>query len=280
MCMGFGCNACGVTGCRIIDSPRERLIAILTNSFVPCNGRFPTLIALLTMFFVTGGGLTGSLLSAAALLGVIVLAVGMTLAVSKLLSRTVLKGAPSAFSLELPPYRMPQVGRVLVRSLLDRTAFVLGRAVTVAAPAGLLIWLLGNLTVGGTPLLTACAKVLDPLGTLMGLDGMILLAFLLGFPANEIVLPILLMGYLSTGALTDYSGLAELKELLLLNGWTPQTALCAGIFTLFHFPCGTTTATIYHETGSVKWTALAVLLPTAVGAILCIIVHLALGWLQ
>ena len=278
MCMGFGCNACGVMGCRIIDSPRERLIAILTNSFVPCNGRFPTLIALLTMFFVTGGGLAGSLLSAALLLGAIVLAVGMTLAASKLLSRTVLRGTPSAFSLELPPYRMPQVGKVLLRSILDRTVFVLGRAVSVAAPAGLLIWLLGNITVDGAPLLAACAAFLDPLGSLMGLDGMILLAFLLGFPANEIVIPVLLMGYLSTGALTDYAGLAELKSLLLLNGWTAETALCATIFMLFHFPCGTTTVTIYRETGSVKWTALAVLLPTLAGAVLCMAVHLAAGW--
>ena len=275
MCMGFGCNACGVMGCRIIDSPRERLIAILTNSFVPCNGRFPTLIALLTMFFVTGSGLAGSLASAALLLAAIVLAVAMTLAASKLLSCTVLRGTPSAFSLELPPYRMPQIGRTLIRSILDRTVFVLGRAVLVAAPAGLLIWLLGNLTVGGTPLLTACASFLEPVGALMGLDGMILLAFVLGFPANEIVIPILLMGYLSTGTLTAYTGLAELKLLLVQNGWTWETALCATVFTLFHFPCGTTSATIYRETGSVKWTALAVALPTLTGFLLCTAVHLS-----
>ena len=264
-------------GCRIIDSPRERLIAILTNSFVPCNGRFPTLIALLTMFFVTGGGLAGSLASAALLLGAIVLAVGMTLAVSKLLSCTVLRGTPSAFSLELPPYRMPQVGKVLLRSLLDRTVFVLGRAVSVAAPAGLLIWFLGNVTVSGAPLLSACAAFLDPLGSLMGLDGMILLAFLLGFPANEIVIPVLLMGYLSTGALTGYAGLPELKHLLLLNGWTAETALCAAIFTLFHFPCGTTSVTIFRETGSFRWTALAIVLPTITGMVLCAAVHLTAG---
>ena len=275
MCMGLGCNACGVMGCRIIDSPRERLIAILTNSFVPCNGRFPTLIALLTMFFVTGSGLAGSLASAALLLAAIVLAVAMTLAASKLLSCTVLRGTPSAFSLELPPYRMPQIGRTLIRSILDRTVFVLGRAVLVAAPAGLLIWLLGNLTVGGTPLLTACARFLEPVGALMGLDGMILLAFVLGFPANEIVIPILLMGYLSTGTLTAYTGLAELKLLLVQNGWTWETALCATVFTLFHFPCGTTSATIYRETGSVKWTALAVALPTLTGFLLCTAVHLS-----
>ena len=279
MCMGLGCNACGVMGCRIIDSPRERLIAVLTNSFVPCNGRFPTLIALLTMFFVTAGGAAGSLASAALLLAVILLAVGMTLAASKLLSCTVLRGTPSAFSLELPPYRMPQIGKVLVRSLLDRTVFVLGRAVTVAAPAGLLIWLLANVTVDGAPLLTACAAFLQPLGALMGLDGMILLAFLLGFPANEIVVPVLLMGYLSAGALTEYAGLAELKCLLLENGWTGETALCAAVFTLFHFPCGTTTATIYRETGSARWTALAVLLPTLTGVLLCTAIHLCAGLL-
>ncbi len=274
MCMGFGCNACGVMGCRIINSPRERLIAILTNSFVPCNGRFPTLIALLTMFFAVGGGLASSLVSAALLLLAIVCAVAMTLLVSRLLSRTVLKGTPSSFALELPPYRMPQIGQVLVRSLLDRTLFVLGRAVTVAAPAGLIIWLMGNLRAGEGTLLNACAAFLNPLGTWMGLDGMILLAFLLGFPANEIVIPVLLMGYLSTGSLTDYAGLTELKAILLQNGWTLHTAVCAAIFTLFHFPCGTTCATIRRETGSLGWTALAVALPTAAGMLLCMLVHL------
>ena len=277
MCMGFGCNACGVMGCRIIDSPRERLIAILTNNFVPCNGRFPTLIALLTMFFVTSGGLAGSLASAVLLLGVILLAVGMTLAVSKFLSCTVLKGTPSAFSLELPPYRMPQIGRTLIRSILDRTVFVLGRAVSVAAPAGLLIWLLANVSVNGTSLLLRCAHFLEPAGTRMGLDGMILLAFLLGFPANEIVIPILLMGYLSTGALTGYTGLEALKGLLVLHGWTWETALCATVFTLFHFPCGTTIATIYRETGKLRWTALAVILPTVIGFMLCTAIHLVVG---
>jgi len=277
MCMGFGCNACGVMGCRIIDSPRERLIAILTNNFVPCNGRFPTLIALLTMFFVTGSGLTGSLLSAALLLGIIVFAVAMTLWVSRLLSRTVLKGTPSAFSLELPPYRMPRVGQVILRSVFDRTLFVLGRAVAVAAPAGLLIWLLANLRLGEGTLLAACARLLNPLGVLMGLDGMILLAFILGFPANEIVIPILLMGYLSAGSLTDYAGLTELRVLLTTNGWTYRTAVCATLFTLFHFPCGTTCLTIRRETGSWKWTALAVALPTLTGVLLCIVVNLLLS---
>ncbi len=277
MCMGFGCNACGVMGCRIIDSPRERLIAILTNSFVPCNGRFPTLIALLTMFFVTGSGLAGSLLSAALLLAAIVLAVAMTLWASRLLSRTLLKGTPSSFSLELPPYRMPRIGQVILRSVLDRTLFVLGRAIMVAAPAGLLIWLLANFRVDGVSLLAACARFLHPLGRAMGLDGMILLAFLLGFPANEIVIPILLMGYLSTGTLTDYATLGELKALLLANGWTFRTAFCAALFTLFHFPCGTTCLTIRKETGSWKWTAIGIALPTLAGAVLCTAANLLLN---
>ena len=258
MCMGFGCNACGVTGCRIIDSPRERLVAILTNAFVPCNGRFPTLIALISLFFLGGTlGLGRSLLATALFLACILFAVAMTLLSSRLLTATVLRGQLSAFSLELPPYRMPRVGQVLVRSLLDRTLFVLGRAVTVAAPAGLLIWILGSVSVGGVTLLTALAAALDGPGRLMGLDGMVLLAFLLGFPANEIVLPVLLMGYLQTGTLTAYGSLAELSAVLTANGWTTQTAVCMLVLCLLHFPCGTTCLTILRETGSARWTALA-----------------------
>lgn len=274
MCMGFGCNACGVTGCRIIDSPRERLVAILTNAFVPCNGRFPTLIALISLFFLGGTmGLGRSLLATALFLGCILFAVGMTLLASRLLTATVLRGQLSAFSLELPPYRMPRVGQVLVRSLLDRTLFVLGRAVTVAAPAGLLIWTLGSISVRGGSLLTALAGALDGPGRLMGLDGMVLLAFLLGFPANEIVLPVLLMGYLQTGTLTAYGSLAELSAVLTANGWTAQTAVCMLVLCLLHFPCSTTCLTILHETGSARWTALAAALPTAMGAALCMIIH-------
>ena len=274
MCMGFGCNACGVTGCRIIDSPRERLVAILTNAFVPCNGRFPTLIALISLFFLGGTmGLSRSLLATALFLGCILFAVGMTLLASRLLTATVLRGQLSAFSLELPPYRMPRVGQVLVRSLLDRTLFVLGRAVTVAAPAGLLIWILGSISVRGGSLLTVLAGALDGPGRLMGLDGMVLLAFLLGFPANEIVLPVLLMGYLQTGSLTDYGSLAELSAVLTANGWTAETAVCMLVLCLLHFPCGTTCLTILHETGSARWTALAAALPTAMGAALCMIIH-------
>ena len=274
MCMGFGCNACGVTGCRIIDSPRERLVAILTNAFVPCNGRFPTLIALISLFFLGGTlGLGRSLLATALFLACILFAVAMTLLSSRLLTATVLRGQLSAFSLELPPYRMPRVGQVLVRSLLDRTLFVLGRAVTVAAPAGLLIWILGSVSVGGVTLLTALAAALDGPGRLMGLDGMVLLAFLLGFPANEIVLPVLLMGYLQTGTLTAYGSLAELCAVLTANGWTTQTAVCMLVLCLLHFPCGTTCLTILRETGSARWTALAAALPTAMGAALCMAIH-------
>lgn len=267
MCMGFGCNAAGVTGCRIFDSPRERLMATVTNSLVPCNGRFPLLISLITLFFAgSGGGWAAVLLTAVVLLGV-----GMTLLMSRLLSATLLRGVPSSFTLELPPYRRPQVGRVIVRSLLDRTLFVLGRAAAVAAPAGLVIWLLANISVGGTPLLLHCAAALDPVGRLLGMDGAILFAFVLGFPANEIVLPILIMTYTAGGALTELS-LPALHTLLLQNGWTPVTALCMMLFSLFHWPCSTTCITVWKETKSRRWTAVAVLLPTVLGAVLCLLV--------
>lgn len=272
MCMGLGCNAVGVMGCRIIQSPRERLIAILTNALVPCNGRFPTLIALISMFFVLVEGPVGSLAGAAMMLGLIVLCVGVTLGCSRLLSATVLKGVPSAFALELPPFRRPKVGQVLIRSVLDRTLFVLGRAVTVAAPAGLVIWLLANLRVGDTQLLRLLADTLEPAGRFLGMDGVILLAFILGFPANEIVLPIMLMTYLSQGTLVEVQGLDSLRALLVANGWTLTTAACVALFSLFHWPCSTTTLTVYKETHSLKWTAVAVLLPTLTGVTLCALV--------
>ncbi len=272
MCMGFGCNACGVIGCRIIDSPRERLIATLTNNFVPCNGRFPTLIAVITMFFAAAGGLLGSISSTLLLTGVVVLGVAMTLITSKVLSKTLLKGAPSSFQLELPPYRRPQIGKVIVRSILDRTLFVLGRAVSVAAPAGLIIWLLANMQVGGASILTHCAAFLDPFARLMGLDGYILMAFILGFPANEIVIPILLMSYLSKGSLTDFESLSQLHALLVHSGWTWLTAVCVMLFSLMHWPCGTTLWTIRRETQSTKWTITAFLIPTAAGVAACMLV--------
>ncbi len=276
MCMSIGCNACGVTGCRIIDSPRERLIAILTSSLVPCNGKFPTLIALITLFFVGGrGGLLASVEGAALLLGALALGVAGTLACSRLLSATVLKGMPSSFALELPPFRKPRVGEVIVRSVLDRTLFVLGRAVSVAAPAGAVIWLMANVTVGDATLLAHCTGFLDPFARLFGLDGVILMAFILGWPANEIVLPVMLMAYLATGSLVEFDDLASLGRLLAQHGWTWLTAVCAMLFSLFHWPCSTTCLTICKETGSVKWTALAVALPTALGLGLCLCVTAA-----
>ena len=274
MTMGFGCNAAGVVGCRIIDSPRERLIAVLTNSLVPCNGRFPLLITLSTLFFA--GAATGALQSAGSALlltGFILLGVGMTFLASRLLSATVLKGLPSSFTLELPPYRRPQLGRILLRSLLDRTLFVLGRAALVAAPAGVIIWLTANITVSGSSLLALCAGFLDPFARLMGLDGVILIAFVLGIPANEIVLPIVLMAYLSTGSLVETGNLTSMHAILTANGWTPITALCTMLFSLLHWPCATTLMTIKKETGSLKWTLAAFLLPTLLGCVICILVN-------
>lgn len=267
LCMGFGCNAAGVTACRIIDSPRERLIAILTNNFVPCNGRFPTILLLIAVFLSVGK----PWMSGFALFLVIGLSVGMTLLVSFFLSRTVLKGMPSAFVLELPPFRRPQIGQVLVRSLLDRTIFVLGRAITAAAPAGAVIWLLQRIPVGDGTLLTQIAMFLEPLGGFMGLSGPILLAFLLGLPANEIVLPILLMFYSQSGMLVE--GGSQTGAMLMANGWTWTTAVCAILFSLNHFPCATTLLTIRKETGSRKWTAISFLLPTVIGICLCAVVH-------
>lgn len=275
MCMGFGCNAAGVVGCRIIDSPRERLLAILTNSLVPCNGRFPTLITILTVFFVgAGGALLRSLTSALLLTGVILLAVAATLLLTRLLSATCLRGVPSGFTMELPPYRPPQLGQILVRSVLDRTLFVLGRAVAVAAPTGAVIWLLGHVTLGGSSLLLRVAEILEPIGAVLGMDGVLLLAFLLALPANEILIPVALMAYTAGSTLTDYASTEELRAILLGAGWSRETALCLVLFCLFHWPCSTTILTILRETGSRRWTLLACLLPTALGVILCIAVHL------
>lgn len=266
MCMGFGCNAVGVTGARIIDSPRERLLSILTNNFVPCNGRFPTLIILISIFFADGSAGMGALL----LTAVVLLGVGVTFLVTRILSATLLKGIPSAFTLELPPYRKPKVGEVLVRSFLDRTLYVLGRAVSVAAPFGILLWILANVNIGERSLLVHGATFLDPLGKLMGMDGVILMAFLLGFPANEIVIPVMLMGYLGTGAISETGSLFTLRELFLSCGWTMGTALSVILFSLCHFPCATTLKTVWKETGSVKWTVYAALIPTAVGFLLTV----------
>ena len=271
MAMGFGCNAAGVTGCRIIDSPRERLIAILTNSFVPCNGRLPALVTLITLFFTgaSSAGPISSLRPALILTFFILTGVAATFFVSRLLSATVLKGMPSSFTLELPPYRRPQIGRVIWRSILDRTLFILGRAAAVAAPAGLVIWILANVSIGDISLLARFSGYLDPIGRLMGMDGVILMAFILGLPANEIVIPIIIMAYTSQGTLIEPGNLSDLHTLLISQGWTWVTALCTMVFFLFHWPCSTTLMTIKKETGSLKWTCLAVLLPTTCGVILC-----------
>lgn len=269
MCMGFGCNAVGVTGCRIIDSKRERLLAVLTNSFMPCNGRFPILIAVISMFSACVG-LWGSAILAL----VIVLAVMITLGVSKLLSETVLRGVPSSFTLELPPYRTPQFGKVLIRSVLDRTLFVLGRAAAVAAPTGLVIWLLANTGSGGISTLSRLSGFLDPVGRIMGLDGVIILAFILGLPANEIVIPIIMMCYVSGGSLVGCASLPELKNLLVSNGWNTVTAINTVIFTVFHWPCSTTLLTVKKETGKARCAIAAALIPTVIGTVLCIAVNL------
>lgn len=273
MCMGFGCNAVGVTGARIIDSKRERLIAILTNTFVPCNGRFPTLISLITMFLIAGGGTLGSLLSTLILTGVVILGILATFLVSDILSKTLLKGQPSSFTLELPPYRKPDFLKVVVRSVLDRTLFVLGRAIVVAAPAGFVIWIFANVSIEGATLLSHVSGFLDPFARLIGLDGVILLAFILGFPANEIVIPIIVMAYLSQGTVTDSLTLSEMKELFVANGWTTLTAVNTILFSLFHWPCSTTLLTVKKETGSIKWTIAAFLIPTVFGILICMLTN-------
>lgn len=271
MAMGFGCNAVGVIGARIIDSPRERLMAMLTNCFVPCNGRFPILISIITMFIIIGGG-NSSFISAFLLTLVILFGIIMTFVISKILSKTILKGLPSAFTLELPAYRKPQITKVIIRSIFDKTIFVLKRAILISAPAGLVIWLLANININDISLLKRCTDFLDPLGHLIGLDGVILMAFILGFPANEIVIPIMIMGYMSLGYITDFSDLSALKDLLVENGWTLLTAICMLVFTLIHWPCLTTVFTIKKETNSTKWALLSIIIPALTGVILCFII--------
>ena len=270
MCMGFGCNAAGVCGCKIIDSPRERLIAILTNAFVPCNGRFPFLITIATIFIAVGfSGFTASIISTLSVVGIILLGIIMSLLVSRFLSKTLLKGVPSSFVLELPPYRKPQFGKIIVRSIFDRTLFVLGRALTVAIPAGFIIWIFANVFINDFSLLDYVATFLTPFAKLMGLDGYILTAFILALPANEIVLPIILMGYLGGTSLNNISDTFAIGDILVQNGWTILTAINVMIFVVLHFPCGTTLLSIKKETKSWKWTALAFVLPTVCGIILC-----------
>ena len=298
MCMGFGCNSAGVTGCRIIESPREKLIAILTNAFVPCNGRFPFLIIIASIFIggvgfanyvgidstevavnaeaatsTISSGVSSSLIATITVLFVVLLGIFMTLVISKILSKTILKGENSSFILELPPYRKPQIGQVLVRSIFDRTLFVLGRAIVVAAPAGLVIWLFANINIGDISILNYIANFFEPFAKLMGLDGYILTAFILGIPANEIVLPIILMCYMGSGTLVNMENTFAIGQILIQNGWTLLTAINVMIFTLLHFPCTTTLMTIKKETGSWKWSVLAFLLPTVCGVVICLITN-------
>ena len=272
--MGLGCNAVGVTGCRIIDSPRERLSAVLTNSFMPCNGRFPALIAVITMFFADEGGFYGPLLLSVMIVG----AVCITLVVTKILSCSVLKGESSAFTLELPNYRKPDIVGVLARSFVNRTLFVLSRAVTIAAPAGLVIWVMANLSVGESTLLLTVANALDGVGGALGVDGVFLLALFLGIPANEIVLAVAFMCYSSGSALVAYDSISELRNLFVINGWNRTTAVCALILLLFHFPCATTLFTIKKETGSAYYATISFILPMIIGCLLAMTVNF-ISWI-
>jgi len=283
MAMGWGCNAAGVVAARIIESPRERLIAIVTNNFALCNGRWPTQILIATIFV---GGLApaylAGLISALAVVAVAVLGILLTFATSWLLSRTVLRGEVSAFSLELPPYRPPRVLQTLYTSLIDRTLYVLWRAVVFALPAGAVIWLVSNVHLGGTTVAERLIHGLDPFGWLIGLSGVILLAYVVAIPANEIVVPtILMLTVLTTGVagvgggagvMFELDSTADTAALLTAGGWTLLTAICLMLFSLVHNPCSTTIYTIWKETRSVKWTALSALLPLGMGFVLCFVV--------
>jgi ferrous iron transport protein B len=263
MAMGFGCNAAGVIATRVIDSPRERLIAILTNNFVPCNGRFPTLIMLATIFVAAAfPPALASLTAAGAVVGVVLIGVAFTLLSSWLLARTVLQGEASAFTLELPPYRRPSFLRILYTSLIDRTIFVLGRAMVTAAPAGAVIWILANIQVNGSNLAQICADFLNPLGQALGLDGVFMLAYVIAIPANEIVVPTMLMVYTGVGIMSDFTSYEQIRTRLVdQHGWTMLTAVNLMLFSVLHNPCATTILTIWRETRSGKWTTFGALMP-------------------
>ncbi|MGG2093684.1 nucleoside recognition domain-containing protein [Bacillus sp. S13(2024)] len=280
MAMGFGCNAAAIMSTRIIESPRERMLAILTNNFVPCNGRWPTLILLASLFMAAGytGGMK-TLVTAGVVVSMVVIGIIVTLTVSWALSKTALKGVPTHYTLELPPYRKPKIWDTIVRATLDKSIYVLKRAVIVAAPAAVLTWVLANVFIGDTSLLTYIVNFLDPFAKLLGLDGYILAAFILGLPANEIVVPILLMAYLSTGSLTELADLTQIKQLFLEHGWTWLTALNMMLFSLLHFPCGTTLVNIYKETKSAKWTFLSFAIPTIIAIVVTFLTAQLVHWL-
>ncbi|MCE3199128.1 nucleoside recognition domain-containing protein [Paenibacillus sonchi] len=266
MSMGFGCNAAAILSTRIIESPRERMLAILTNNFVPCNGRWPTLILLSSLFMVGGAaaGALRTLSTALVLMGIVLIGIIVTLTVSWVMSKTALRGVPTHYTLELPPYRRPQIWKTILITSKEKSLNVLTRAIVVAAPAGILTWILGNVMVGGDSVLNHMAAFFDPFANLLGLDGFIIMAFILGLPANEIVLPILLMGYMSSGAMVDIDGLGGIKDIFLSHGWTWLTALNMMLFSLLHYPCGTTLINIYKETRSMKWAVLSAVIPLGI----------------
>ena len=274
MSMGFGCNAAGIIATRIIESPRERLVAPLTNNFVPCNGRFPTLIMLATVFVAASfPPAVASFIAAGTVVAVVLLGIIFTFVVSWALSKTVLKGEASSFTLELPPYRKPNILQILYTSLIDRTLFVLWRAIIMAAPAGGVIWLMGNVTVAGQSLAAWTIQWLEPLGHLMGLDGAILLAYIIAIPANEIVVPTILMAYTQSSTMIEINNMTALKQLLVDGaGWTLLTAVNLMLFSLLHNPCSTTILTIWKETRSKKWTIIGALMPLAIGLVVTILV--------
>mgnify|MGYP002015535030 CR=1 FL=1 len=282
MCMGFGCNAAGVVATRVIDSPRERLIAIITNNFSLCNGRWPTQILIASIFIgaLAPAHLAG-VVSAAAVVGIAVLGIAMMFVVSWLLSRTVLRGEATSFSLELPPYRPPRVLQTLYTSIIDRTLIVLWRAVIFAVPAGAVIWFISNVTIGGLSLAEHSVDWLNPVGLLIGLNGVILVAYIVAIPANEIVIPTVLMltvltadvtGGAGTGVMFEFDNANATAQLLRAGGWTLLTAVNLMLFSLLHNPCSTTIYTIFKETRSARWTMLATLLPLAIGVTVCFVV--------
>ncbi|MCM3342183.1 ferrous iron transporter B [Paenibacillus sp. MER TA 81-3] len=282
MSMGFGCNAAAILSTRIIESPRERMLAILTNNFVPCNGRWPTLILLSSLFMAAGvaSGLQ-TLATASVVMGMVMIGIVVTLTVSWVLSKTALRGVPTHYTLELPPYRRPQIWKTILLSSKEKSLNVLMRAIIVAAPAGVITWILGNVFVGGDSILNHMAAFFDPFAHAIGLDGFIIMAFILGLPANEVVLPILLMGYMSSGAMVDADGLDNIKEIFLQHGWTWLTALNMMLFSLLHYPCGTTLYNIYKETKSTKWTILSAVIPLGIAiAVTFVTAQLvrAFGW--
>ena len=273
MLMGFGCNNCGVMGCRIINSKKERIVSAVTNSFIPCNGRFPTLFAIISIFLTgTCNGILKSFTTTVIMICLISLSFTLTLIVSVILSKTILKGDTSNLIMELPTYRMPNFLHTIFSTFKTKVLYVLSRAVAASVPAGILIWALANIKIMDTSMLDYLTSVFEPFGKLIGLDGTIITGFILGFPANEIVMPAILMGYLNTGTLVEYPNLNNFGVLLSSNGWTITTALCVCVFTLFHFPCTTTCFAIKKETRSRFWTFMSILIPLTAGTVICYII--------